>query len=83
MQWNHFPEREKIIIIERPFKEKWWKHLPVFPQVLHRARLHGEEAHLVNLLLLFPRQFHDPNNHYREPRQWVESGHAWGQDKLG
>lgn len=62
VQWNCLPEREKVII-ERPFKEKWWKHLLIFPQDLHRARLHEEEAGLDNLLVLFPRRFPDPSNH--------------------
>lgn len=68
VQWNCLPEREKVII-ERSFKEKWWKHLLIFPRDLHRARLRGEEAGLDNLLVLFPRQFPDPSNLRREPRQ--------------
>lgn len=52
--WNHLPEWEKIIIV-KPFKEKWWKHWLAFPWDLHRAMVQREKAHLINLLLIFPK----------------------------
>lgn len=46
-----------------------------FPQDFHKARLQAEEA---NLLLLFPRQFHDLSNHHRESQdnEWNQAMHG-------